>query len=48
MQISAEYGKDYIVLAISVGLATIEVCIFSAVASVAALFIFIKFGEDKP
>lgn len=39
MQIPTEYGEDYIVLAVSVGLATIGVCVFSAVASVAALFI---------
>ena len=31
MQIPAEYGEDYIVLAVSVGLATIGVCVFSAV-----------------
>ena len=42
MQIPTEYGEDYIVLAISVGLATIGVCVFSAVASVAALFILTK------
>jgi len=41
MQISTEYGVDYVVLAVSVGLATIEVCVFGAVASVAALFYFI-------
>ena len=40
MQIPTEYGEDYIVLAVSVGLATIGVCVFSAVASVAALFIW--------
>ena len=40
MQIPTEYGEDYIVLAVSVGLATIGVCVFSAVASVAALFVF--------
>ena len=39
MQIPAEYGGNYLVLAVSVGLATIGVCVFSAVASVAALFI---------
>ena len=38
MQISTEYGVNCVVLAMSVGLATIEVCIFCAVASVAALF----------
>ena len=38
MQIPTEYGEDYIVLAVSVGLATIGVCVFGAVASVAALF----------
>ena len=39
MQIPTEYGEDYIVLAVSVGLATIGVCVFGAVASVAALFV---------
>ena len=39
MQIPTEYGEDYIVLAVSVGLATIGVCVFCAAASVAALFI---------
>jgi hypothetical protein len=43
MQIPTEYGEDYMVLAVSVGLATIGVCVFSAVASVAALFILILF-----
>ena len=43
MQIPAEYGEDYNVLAVSVGLATIGVCVFSAVASVAALFVFARF-----
>ena len=43
MQISTEYGVDYMVLAVSVGLATIGVCVFSAVASVAALFILYLF-----
>ena len=47
MQIPAEYGEDYIVLAISVGLATIGVCIFSAVTSVAALFILFKYTKEK-
>ena len=42
MQIPTEYGEDYIVLAVSVGLATIGVCVFCAVASVAALFILSK------
>ena len=41
MQIPTEYGEDYTVLAVSVGLATIGVCVFGAVASVAALFIFL-------
>ena len=39
MQIPTEYGENYMVLAVSVGLATIGVCVFSAVASVAALFV---------
>ena len=39
MQIPTEYGVKYIVLAVSVGLATIGVCVFGAAASVAALFI---------
>ena len=43
MQISTEYGVDYMVLAVSVGLATIGVCVFGAVASVAALFILYLF-----
>lgn len=45
MQIPTEYGEDYIVLAVSVGLATIGVCVFGAVASVAALFL-LKGGQN--
>ena len=40
MQIPAEYGEDYIVLAISVGLATIGVCVFSAVYFGSRTFLF--------
>ena len=47
MQIPAEYGGNYLVLAVSVGLATIGVCVFSAVASVAALFIYAKEKNDE-
>ena len=39
MQIPTEYGEDYIVLAVSVGLATIGVCVLVRFTSVAALFI---------
>ena len=45
MQIPTEYGEDYIVLAISVGLATIGVCVFGASASVGALFYFYRKKE---
>ena len=47
MQIPTEYGVDYIVLAISVGLATIGVCVFSAVYFGSRTFYFIKFLEVK-
>ena len=41
MQIPTEYGEDYIVLAVSVGLATIGVCVFSAVYFGSRTFYFI-------
>ena len=41
MQIPAEYGEDYIVLAVSVGLATIGVCVFSAAYFGSRTFYFI-------
>ena len=41
MQIPAEYGEDYIVLAVSVGLATIGVCVFSAVYFGSRTFYFV-------
>ena len=50
MQIPTEYGGNNIVLAVSVGLATIGVCVFSATASVVALFILLfggKIDENK-
>ena len=40
MQIPAEYGEDFIVLAPSVGLATIGVCVFSAVYFGSRTFLF--------
>ena len=48
MQIPTDYGTAF-VFAFSVGLATIGVCVFCAVASVAALFIFsIKSNKKEP
>ena len=44
MQIPAEYGEDFIVLAISVGLATIGVCVFCAACFGSRTFYF--FMED--
>ena len=48
MQIPAEYGERYIVLAVSVGLATIGVCVFGAVYFGSRTFYFIiHFEEEK-
>ena len=44
MQIPTEYGEDYIILAMSVGLATIGVCIFGAVYFGSRTFCFLR-GE---
>ena len=41
MQAPAEYGEDYIVLAVSVGLATIGVCVFCAVYFGSRTFLFL-------
>ena len=44
MQIPAEYGEDYIVLAVSVGLATIGVCVFGAVYFGSRTFLYADRG----
>ena len=47
MQIPAEYGAAYMVLAVSVGLATIGVCVFCAVYFGSRTFYFLLFSGGK-
>ena len=47
MQIPTEYGGNYMVLAISVGLATIGVCVFCAAYFGSRTFYFYE-GKEKP